>query len=137
MDIQLFDQKLVFFSVLKLLLCWESQRKVKLFSTFSKILIKFSRKKMSKIVSKPNFLVTFLSSTSRNRMWTYNFLTKSECFSTFSSFYWLGKANEKLSFFQHFLTFSSNFLEKNVENSENVGKSLQKLFVVFSKTIEA
>eukprot|EP00493_Phyllostaurus_siculus_P020414 UN20739 len=53
--------------------------------------------KMSKIDSKPNFLVTFLSSTSRKRMWTYNFLTKNECFSTFSSFYCLGKANELLS----------------------------------------
>eukprot|EP00493_Phyllostaurus_siculus_P020399 UN20724 len=52
---------------------------------------------MSKIDSKPNFLVTFLSSTSRKRMWTYNFLTKNECFSTFSSFYCLGKANELLS----------------------------------------
>ena len=112
-----FDQKRVFFNVFELLLSWKSQRKVKLFPTFSHILIKFSREKMLKINSKPNFLVTFLSSTSRNRMWTYNFLTKSECFSTFSSFYWLGKANEKLSFFQHFLTFSSNFLgKKNVEN---------------------
>ena len=55
----------------------------------------------------------FLGSTSRNRMWTYNFLTKTVCFSVFSSFYCVGKANEKLSFFQHFLRFSSNFLEKN------------------------
>ena len=38
----------------------------------------------------------------RKRMWTYNLLTKNECFSMFLSFYCFRKVN----FFQHFLTFS-------------------------------
>jgi len=70
----------------------EKQTKVKLFSTFSQVPIKFSRKKCRwnlipccpEIVYHRLFCTLSLSSTVR---WTYNFLTKNESFSVFSSFY--------------------------------------------------
>ena len=109
-----FLTKTVCFSVFSSFYCVEkANEKLSFFQHFLRFSSNFLEKKLSEIDSKRTFLENFLGSTSRNRVWTYNFLTKNLCFSVFSSFYCVGKANEKLSFFQHFLRFSSNFFEKN------------------------
>jgi len=45
------------------------------------------------------FWILSLSSTGRECVWTYNFLTKTESFSVFSSFYCVGKSKRKVKFF--------------------------------------
>ena len=79
---------------------------------------------MSKIDSKPNFLVTFLSSTSRKRMWTYNFLTKSECFQRFQASIILVELKKVTKKFGLESIFDIFFRENLMRILENVEKSL-------------
>ena len=86
----------------------------------------------SDMSSKTRKNVLFLGNYLRNRMWTLNFLPKSDSFSTFSGLHWVGESHRKVQHFPTFrhisIKFSSKFIHR-IESSPAffiglVGKSV-------------
>jgi len=103
----------------------KSNKKLKLFSTFPQVPIKFSRKKclwnlnrvVQKLITPRPFYTLFLSSTSRKCMWIYNFLTRKESFSVFQTSIVLENQKKSSAFFNIFPDSHQIFSKKqNIEN---------------------